>query len=306
MNRRRALHVWRRRLCAFGPEAAHLPPDELAQLGPLLAGLVEAKRKGLRRLELARVQLCEVARGQRLRHRAALGRVPHEHTAEEVEGVGVRVREDLGPRAAALDGQRLDKLVRLVVCDPLEVLLGGGAEHVDDQPQLVQVVAPFEEGLACNHLCKDAAARPDVDGSGVVLVLDEELRRAVPARDDVLCHALVFLGARVGVDRPRQPKIAYLEVAVLVDKQVAGLEVAVEDVGGVQRVHAAHDLVEEVAKVLVLERLLGVDDVVQVRVHEIADQVHVLPPVLALDRRQDVEDAEYVEVGEVQLDLDLA
>ena len=114
-------------------------------------------------------------------------------------------------------------------------------------------------GAVRDGRCGTGNAGWAVDGggwlAGVVLVLDEELRRAVPARDDVLGHAPVLLGARVGVDRPRQPcgggaeaaaesrrgsvaaggggasraKVADLEVAVLVDEQVAGLEVAVED-----------------------------------------------------------------------------
>jgi hypothetical protein len=48
----------------------------------------------------------------------------------------------------------------------------------------------------------------------------------VPSRDDVLGKLL--LPALRRVDTARQPKVADLEVAVLVDEEVAGLQVTVE------------------------------------------------------------------------------
>ena len=141
--------------------------------------------------------------------------------------------------------------------------------------------------LARGRIC--AAHRPHVDGRRVVLVLDEELGRAVPPRHDVLGEAEV-LRLGLGVDRPREAEVADLEVAVLVDEEVARLEVAVEHVREVDRVDAAEDLVQEVLVVLVGERLLRVDDVVEVGVHQLGDDVHVLPLLrVRVRRREDVD-----------------
>ena len=151
-----------------------------------------------------------------------------------------------------------------------------------------------------------AAHRPHVDRRRVVLVLDEELGRAVPPRHDVLGEAEV-LRLGLGVDRPREAEVADLEVAVLVDEEVARLEVAVEHVREVDRVDAAEDLVQEVLVVLVGQGLLRVDDVVEVGVHQLGDDVHVLPLLrVRVRRREDVDEAEHVVVLEVLEDLDLA
>ena len=139
-----------------------------------------------------------------------------------------------------------------MVGDAREILLARRAEDINDQPELMQIVAPGEERLPPEHFREDATDRPHVDRGGVALVLDEELRCAVPARHDVLGEAevLLLLG---GVDRAREAEVADLQVAVLVHQQVARLQVTVEHMRSVDSVHAAEDLVEEVLEVLVGE-----------------------------------------------------
>ena len=154
--------------------------------------------------------------------------------------------------------------------------------------------------LARGRIC--AAHRPHVDGRRVVLVLDEELGRAVPPRHDVLGERL-----RARVDAAREAKVADLEVAVLVHQQVARLEVAVEHLRRVHRLEAAQDLVDKVLDVVVGERLLRVDDVVQVGVEQLGHQVDVLPVLrLAGGRHHDVAQVEHVLVRKVLQQPDLA
>lgn len=54
-------------------------------------------------------------------------------------------------------------------------------------------------------------------------------------------------------------KVADLELAVGVDEQISGLEVAVENVGGVNVLEAAEGLVDEGLEVGVGQWLLGAD-----------------------------------------------
>jgi hypothetical protein len=70
-------------------------------------------------------------------------------------------------------GQRAGAAADLLVLDDGQVRRGGRAEHVDDEAELLQVVAAGEEGFAREELGEDAADGPHVDGGAVVLVLDE-------------------------------------------------------------------------------------------------------------------------------------
>mmetsp|Transcript_22332 Transcript_22332/g.50434 ORF Transcript_22332/g.50434 Transcript_22332/m.50434 type:complete len:209 (-) Transcript_22332:438-1064(-) len=197
------------------------------------------------------VKRLHVLRPQRVLHRAALGRVEDKHRVKEVERLRRRFREDFCPRPARLDRERAQELHRLLIGDACEVLLARGAEDVDDQPQLVEVVAAGKERLPPNHLGKYTAHSPHIDRRRVRLVFHKELGRAVPARHNVLGQPQVLLLRIERVDGARQTKIADLEITVLVHEEVAGLQVSVQHVRRVDGVHAAQDLVEEVLEVLI-------------------------------------------------------
>lgn len=110
------------------------------------------------------------------------------------------------------------------------------------------VVAPEEpeagvvrkQGLSGDHLAEDAAHGPHVDGLGVLGAVEQELRRPVPPRDDVLHHEV---GLRRG---PRQPEVPNLQVALGVQQHVARPQVPVQDVRRVHVLEPAEQLVHEV------------------------------------------------------------
>jgi hypothetical protein len=93
------------------------------------------------------------------------------------------------------------------------------------------VVLAGEQRLALEHLGENAAGAPDVHLDVVFLPREHDLRRPVVSRRNVARH-LRILDAR-------QAKVADLEVAVLVDQDVAGLQVAVDDAGRVDVLQAA-------------------------------------------------------------------
>lgn len=94
-----------------------------------------------------------------------------------------------------------------------------------------------------------------------------------------------------------ESEVAYFEVAVFVDENVAWLEVAVDDVCGVHVEEPPEDLVDEVLDVLVGEFLAGVDDAVEVCFHELGDDVDVVEAGLGVGL-VDVEEADDVLVLE--------
>ena len=51
--------------------------------------------------------------------------------------------------------------------------------------ELVQVVLPREDRSVGEHLGQDAADGPDVNGLGVALGVEHDLRGAIPARSHV-------------------------------------------------------------------------------------------------------------------------
>ena len=140
--------------------------------------------------------------------RDALARVEREHRLEQRERHRVGVGVDLLDGDRRLAWQGADVPLRLLRLDALNVVVRGSADHVGDQIELVDVVLAREEGLAAQQLGEDAADRPDVDGLGVLLPREHDLRRAVPSRRHVLGHeARVVL---LWVRNARQPKVAHL------------------------------------------------------------------------------------------------
>jgi hypothetical protein len=122
--------------------------------------------------------------------------------------------------------------------DEHEVVLVGGADHADDELELVDVVLARKQRLARQELRKDAPHGPHVDGGRVLLLGEQQLGGPVPPRDHVLRHeALLAAGAR-------QAEVADLEVAAGIQEKVAGLQVAVEDVRGVHVLQAPEELQE--------------------------------------------------------------
>jgi hypothetical protein len=83
------------------------------------------------------------------------------------------------------------------------------------------MILPREQRLALQHLGKDAARAPDVNFDVVLLPCEHDLGRAVVSRGNVAGHLRVLDTCKA--------EVADLEVAVLVDEDVAGLEIAMDD-----------------------------------------------------------------------------
>jgi hypothetical protein len=85
------------------------------------------------------------------------------------------------------------------------------------------MVLSWEKRLALEHLSEDAAGAPDVDLDVVLLPRKHNLRRAVVSRRDIAGHLRILNAS--------EAKIADLQVAILVDENVAGLQISVDDAG---------------------------------------------------------------------------
>ena len=195
--------------------------------------------------------------------------------------------------------QRADVRSRLGGLDERAVLLVRGAQHLDYETHLMNVVLPREEGLPAQNLGQDAPHRPDINRARVILAAEQQLRRPVPPRDHVLGHEPPLRR------RPRQAKVAYFQVAVRVQEQVAGLQIAVQHLRGVNVLEPAQDLVQEILAVLVAEALRRSQDLVEVRVHQLVHQVDVVEVILGRGTH-DVLEQHDVLVLQPAKELDLA
>lgn len=82
------------------------------------------------------------------------------------------------------------------------------------------MVFPGEQWLPFKHLREDAAGAPDIHLHIILLPREHDLWRPVIPCGDVSSHLRVLYTG--------QAKVANLQVAILVDKDVAGLEIAVD------------------------------------------------------------------------------
>eukprot|EP00408_Alexandrium_pacificum_P006120 CAMPEP_0171220212 /NCGR_PEP_ID=MMETSP0790-20130122/34120_1 /TAXON_ID=2925 /ORGANISM="Alexandrium catenella, Strain OF101" /LENGTH=172 /DNA_ID=CAMNT_0011686097 /DNA_START=243 /DNA_END=762 /DNA_ORIENTATION=- len=123
-----------------------------------------------------------------------------------------------------------------------------------DDLELVLRGASWEERPPADHLCKDAADRPDVDGLRVVNPRAEDLGGAVPPSAHVFRHR-AGLELLVREAHAREAKVRDLEIAIRVDEQIPGLQVSVDHPCGMHILHATEQLVEEELVVVVRERL---------------------------------------------------
>ena len=103
----------------------------------------------------------------------------------------------------------------------MDHIIWGGSEKLGDDGELVDVVLPGEEGLALQHLRKDAPGTPDVNLHIILLPCEHDLRRSIVSCRDVSRHLRILDSG--------QAEVADLEIAVFVDEDVAGLEITMND-----------------------------------------------------------------------------
>ena len=106
-----------------------------------------------------------------------------------------------------------------------------------------------------------------------------DLRSAVPSRSNVFSHVPRILFWIDGKSS-RETEITDLQLTVRVHEQVSGLQVSVENVGGVDVFQTAEDLVDEGLEVCVGEGLTGSDDCCEIAFHEFCFYVRVCVCIL--------------------------
>lgn len=117
------------------------------------------------------------------------------------------------------------RVTHVLARDCVDHIIRGSAEELSDDGELVDVVLAREQRLALEHFCEDAAGAPDINLNVVLLPREHDLGGTVVPRGNVSGH--------LGVLDTGKAEVADLQIAILVDEDVAGLQVAMHDAGGV-------------------------------------------------------------------------
>jgi len=216
--------------------------------------------------------------------------VENQHPLEKLDGSRISVLELVLQRLSLALWQRLDKSQSVLAGNRVNDVIRRGAEQLRNYRELVDVILSREERLALEHLSKDAASTPNVNLNVVLLPREHNLRCAVISRRDIAGH--------LGVLYAGKAEITDLEITVLVDEDVAGLEVAMDDSGRVYVFQTTHNLVEEVLDELLLERPRS-EQSVQVGAEKLSDEVDVLE-----GRNEDVAERNDILVSKVLEELE--
>lgn len=170
----------------------------------------------------------------------------------------------------------------VLAADGLNNIIRRSSKQFSDDGELVDVVLAREQRLALEHLGKDTANTPDIDLNIVLLPGEHDLGGSVISCRDVTGHLRVL--------DTGQTEVANLQIAVLVDQDVARLQIAVDDTSRVdvfqssletrsvmflyaEQLGRTHqNLVEEVLDELLLERSRG-QEAVEIGAQELGDEI---------------------------------
>lgn len=134
----------------------------------------------------------------------------------------------------------------------LEVLVIRHAQKLEDHDYFVGVCVTWEKHGSLHELCENAASRPHVKTLVVRLVQKTDLGSPIPSSHDIgSLLEDVFHFAKSSA----KAKVANLQVALGVDKNVGRLQVPMHDVCCVHVVDSSHDLIHEVLIVIRLQFL---------------------------------------------------
>jgi hypothetical protein len=139
-----------------------------------------------------------------------------------------------------------------LILEKVKVFGFGPACHLENLLKLGDGRTALENGPLHNHLSQNASQAPNIDLFAVAVRTQQNLRRAVPSCGDILSkHQL--LPAGIPSERADEPKIAKLDLAGLVYKDIGGFYVPVHEVCGVEVGKRVSQLVEDVVFVDLLQ-----------------------------------------------------
>ena len=103
----------------------------------------------------------------------------------------------------------------------MDHIIRGSSEELGYDRELVHVVFPWKQWFTLKHFRKNTACTPDIHLHIILLPCKHNFRRPIVPGRHVTGHLRILY--------PRKAKVADLQIAVLIDKDIAGLEVPMYD-----------------------------------------------------------------------------
>ena len=107
----------------------------------------------------------------------------------------------------------------------LNHVIWGSSKQLCNDGELIDMILAREKRLSLQHLCEDAPSTPNVDLNVIFLPREHDFGCAIVSRRDVAGHLRILY--------PGKAKVTNLQIAVLIYKDIAGFEVAMNDTGRV-------------------------------------------------------------------------
>mmetsp|Transcript_99357 Transcript_99357/g.318826 ORF Transcript_99357/g.318826 Transcript_99357/m.318826 type:complete len:289 (-) Transcript_99357:312-1178(-) len=157
-------------------------------------------------------------------------------------------------------------------------LVVGGAKHLEDLKDGVDLRVAGEERLARGHLLDDAAERPDVRGRAIADLAEQDLGRPVPESDHLVGVDLQGYAEGAGqaeVGQNKAPRALGPLPRDDLHEDVLRLQVAVDDTARMAVLQAAYELKCRSSKGPIGERAILLQTLPQVHVKALEDQVQI-------------------------------
>ena len=135
--------------------------------------------------------------------------------------------ERIGESAKSPSATRLiviDRAQHIFTANGLDDIVRRCPQQLGDDGKLIDVVFAGKQRFAFEHLGEDTPGAPNVNLDIVFLPCKHNLRRAIVSGGDISRHLRIL--------NPSQAKVTDLQVAVFIDQDIAGLQIAVDDTCG--------------------------------------------------------------------------
>ena len=103
----------------------------------------------------------------------------------------------------------------------MDDIVGWSAQQLCNNGKLIDMVFSWKKGFAFQHFCKDAACAPYINLDVVLLPGEHNLRSTVVSRRNIASHLRVLDAC--------ETEVAYLQIAVLIDQDIRGLQIPMND-----------------------------------------------------------------------------
>jgi len=107
----------------------------------------------------------------------------------------------------------------------MDDIFWGCPKKLGDDRELIDMILSRKQRLALQHLCEDTSCTPDINLHIILLPCEHDLRGSVVSCRDISGH--------LGILNTCETEVADLQIAILIYKNVAGLEISMDNAGGV-------------------------------------------------------------------------